>query len=183
MEATNNLERIRRQGRLLEIICLVAAVSVVPLTAVYWTAFNLLPADMTRQAAELAVSPELPGWVRLLCFLAALVPGVALMVMAGTGIGGLWGVLLPLWAALFGIGFVLPNAPVLALAPYGDSAGTAASLLGGVQFGIGAAVSPLVGLLGNDAAAMAAVIAGGLVSACAVLFAVARPWRITVRAS
>ena len=80
MEATNNLERIRRQGRLLEIICLVAAGAVVPLTAVYWTAFDLLPADMTRQAAQLAVSPELPGWVRLLCFLAALVPGVALMV-------------------------------------------------------------------------------------------------------
>lgn len=80
MEATNNLDRIRRQGRLLEIICLVAAVAVVPLTAAYWAAFNLLPADMTRQAADLAASPELPGWVRLLCFLAALVPGAALMV-------------------------------------------------------------------------------------------------------
>ena len=74
---------------------------------------------------------------------------------------------------------MLPNAPVLALAPYGDSAGTAASLLGGVQFGVGAAVSPLVGLLGNDAAAMGAVIAGGLVLASAVLVVVARPGRIT----
>jgi hypothetical protein len=36
---------------------------------------------MTRQAAALAASPELPGWVRLLCFVAAMIPGTALMVV------------------------------------------------------------------------------------------------------
>lgn len=124
-----------------------------------------------------------PHQIVLAASLWAAAAGVVLVVLAATGVGGLWGVVLPLWAALFGVGFVLPNAPVLALAPYGDSAGTAASLLGGVQFGIGAAVSPLVGLLGNDAAAMAAVIAGGLVLATAVLVVVVRPWRITVPSS
>ncbi len=78
---------------------------------------------------------------------------------------------------------MLPNAPVLALAPYGDSAGTAPSLLGGVLFGVRAAVSPLVGLLGDDAARWRRLSRGGLVLATAVLVVVARPWRITTSAS
>ena len=79
MKAKTNLESISRLARLLETVCLVAALAVAPLAALYWAAFNLLPADMTRQAAALAVSPELPGWVRLLCFGAAMVPGTALL--------------------------------------------------------------------------------------------------------
>ncbi|HML54433.1 MAG TPA: DUF2975 domain-containing protein [Solidesulfovibrio magneticus] len=80
MYAKTNLDSIRRQAGRLETVCLAAAVAVAPLTALYWAAFNLLPADMTRQAASLAAGPELPGWVRLLCFVAAMVPGGALMV-------------------------------------------------------------------------------------------------------
>ena len=76
----DNMAHIRRLGRKLELVCLIGAVLVTPLTAVYWAAFNSLPADMTREAAELAVHPALPGWVRGLCFLAAMVPGAALMV-------------------------------------------------------------------------------------------------------
>jgi hypothetical protein len=81
MQAKTNLDSIGRQARRLEAVCLLAALAVAPLTALYWAAFNLLPTDMTQQAAALAVSPELPGWVRLLCFAAAMVPGTALMVV------------------------------------------------------------------------------------------------------
>ena len=81
-----------------------------------------------------------------------------------------------LWAVLFCGGLAMPNAPALALAQNGDRAGAAAALLGAVQFGIGAVVSPLVGLLGNDATAMASVIALALLLALAVLLVVARPW-------
>ena len=80
---------------------------------------------------------------------------------------------------LFASGFALPNAPALALAEYGESAGSAAALLGAVQFGVGAAVSPLVGLLGNDALAMGAVIVTALALAVAVLLVVVRPWQAT----
>jgi MFS transporter, DHA1 family, multidrug resistance protein len=45
-----------------------------------------------------------------------------------------------------------------------------------VQFGVGAAVSPVVGLLGNDATAMGAVIALALLLGLVVLVVVARPW-------
>jgi len=76
----NNLARIRRLARLLEGVCLTAAVVVTPLVALYWAAFNVLPADMTREVVPLAVNPVLPAWVRGLCFLAAMVPGTALIV-------------------------------------------------------------------------------------------------------
>jgi MFS transporter, DHA1 family, multidrug resistance protein len=101
-------------------------------------------------------------------------------VLAGTGTGGLWAVALSLWAVLFACGLALPNAPALALSRHGEAAGTAAALLGAVQFGVGAAVAPLVGVLGNDAVAMGAVVVGALVIALAVLVFVVRPWQLPV---
>ena len=79
---------------------------------------------------------------------------------------------------LFASGLALPNAPALALADYGASAGSAAALLGAVQFGVGAAVSPLVGLLGNDALAMGAVSVVALLLAVVVLLVVVRPGQL-----
>jgi MFS transporter, DHA1 family, multidrug resistance protein len=104
--------------------------------------------------------------------------GVLLLVLAASGTGGLLGVAVPLWAVLFAAGLALPNAPALALSRHGDAAGTAAALLGAVQFGVGAAVSPLVGLLGNDAVAMGTVVVGSLVLAIVVLVVVVRPWEL-----
>jgi DHA1 family bicyclomycin/chloramphenicol resistance-like MFS transporter len=104
--------------------------------------------------------------------------GGVLVLLAALGAGGLLGVAVPLWAVLFAAGLALPNAPALALSEYGASAGSAAALLGAVQFGVGAAVSPLVGLLGNDALAMGAVIVASLLLAVAVLVVVVRPWTL-----
>jgi DHA1 family bicyclomycin/chloramphenicol resistance-like MFS transporter len=104
--------------------------------------------------------------------------GVVLLVLATSGVGGLGGVLVPLWTVLFTVGFVLPNAPSLALARHGEAAGTASALLGAMQMGVGAVVSPLVGVLGNDLVAMATVMTGGTVLALAVLLAVVRPWTL-----
>jgi MFS transporter, DHA1 family, multidrug resistance protein len=106
------------------------------------------------------------------------VAGAVLLVLALTGTGGLTGVVVPLWAVLFSGGLALPNAPALALARHGESAGAAAALLGAVQFGVGASVAPLVGVLGNDAAAMGTVVVGALLVAIAVLVTVVRPWRL-----
>jgi DHA1 family bicyclomycin/chloramphenicol resistance-like MFS transporter len=103
--------------------------------------------------------------------------GAVLLVLAATGTGGLLGVAAPLWGVLFATGVALPNAPALALSRHGEAAGTAAALLGAVQFGVGAAVSPLVGLLGNDAVAMGTVIVASLGLAVLVLMVV-RPWRL-----
>lgn len=106
--------------------------------------------------------------------------GAALVTLAGTGTGGLPAVVGALWVLLFGCGLALPNAPALALSRHGDAAGTAAALLGAIQFGVGALVSPVVGLLGNDAVAMGSVVVTALVLALAVLVFVVRPWELPV---
>jgi MFS transporter, DHA1 family, multidrug resistance protein len=111
---------------------------------------------------------------------AGAVAGGALVLVAATGTGGLWAVAGTLWAVLFACGLALPNAPALALSRHGDSAGTAAALLGAVQFGVGAVVSPVVGLLGNDALAIGTVVVTALVLAIAVLVVVVRPWELPV---
>jgi DHA1 family bicyclomycin/chloramphenicol resistance-like MFS transporter len=110
------------------------------------------------------------------------VSGLTLLVLAATGIGGLVGVLVPLWLVLASAGLALPNAPALAMSRHGEAAGTAAAMLGAVQFGVGALAAPLVGVLGTGAVAMAIVIAGGMVSAITVLVLVVRPWRLPVDA-
>jgi MFS transporter, DHA1 family, multidrug resistance protein len=106
------------------------------------------------------------------------VAGLAMVVFAATGIGGLAGILAPLWLVLASVGLARPNAPALALSRHGDTAGTAAALLGAVQFGVGALAAPMVGLLGVGAVAMALVVAGGMLAANVVLMAVVRPWQL-----
>lgn len=110
------------------------------------------------------------------------VAGSVLVLFAATGTGGLAGVLAPLWLVIATAGLAIPNAPALALSRHGEAAGTAAALLGAVQFGVGALAAPLVGLLGVGAVAMALVVAGGMVAANVVLAAVVRPWRLPVPA-
>jgi DHA1 family bicyclomycin/chloramphenicol resistance-like MFS transporter len=104
--------------------------------------------------------------------------GATLLVLAVTNTGGIVGVVAPLWTVLFAVGLVMPNAPTLALARHGEAAGTAAALLGAIQMGVGAIVSPLVGVFGNDAVAMGAVMTGGTLVALAVLLIVVRPWTL-----
>lgn len=96
---------------------------------------------------------------------AALVFGAALIVFAASGAGGLAGFLVPLLFLLAAVGLVLPNAPALALSRHGEAAGTAAALLGATQFGLGALIAPIVGILGNDGPAMALTMTGGILVA------------------
>ncbi|HWB92008.1 MAG TPA: multidrug effflux MFS transporter [Puia sp.] len=68
------------------------------------------------------------------------------------------------------LGFTYPNAAALALAPFDKNAGTASSLLGTLQMGIGTLASIAISILNNGTAIpMAAVIAGSSVLAAAVL--------------
>jgi DHA1 family bicyclomycin/chloramphenicol resistance-like MFS transporter len=108
----------------------------------------------------------------------AVVAGAVLITLSVMNVGGLVGVLAPLWTVLFATGLVMPNAPTLALARHGESAGTAAALLGAIQMGVGAVVSPVVGVLGNDAVAMGLVMGAGAALGLAVLLIVVRPWTL-----
>ena len=63
-------------------------------------------------------------------------------------------------------GFVLPSAPAIALASNPHRAGSAAALLGALQFGLGAVIAPLTSLGGTPTAVtMAGVMAGVIVIA------------------
>jgi DHA1 family bicyclomycin/chloramphenicol resistance-like MFS transporter len=119
-----------------------------------------------------------PRQLLLAAVVAGSAAGLVLLTVALLRLGGVIGVLVALWLVLFAVGLALPNAPAVALSRHGEAAGTAAALLGAVQFGVGALVSPLVGVLGNNAVAMATIIAGGLVLSTLVLVVVVRPWRL-----
>jgi DHA1 family bicyclomycin/chloramphenicol resistance-like MFS transporter len=104
-----------------------------------------------------------------------LLAALLLLVTGTSGAGGLVGVLLPVWLVLGAAGLALPNTPALALSRHGESAGSAAALLGATQFGLAAVTAPFVGVLGNDARAMAAVVAVAMAGALIVLLLVVRP--------
>ncbi|UQU66662.1 multidrug effflux MFS transporter [Couchioplanes caeruleus] len=112
--------------------------------------------------------------------LAGLGFGSVLLVLAATRTGGLVGILIPLWLVLAMVGLAMPNAPALALNRHGEAAGTAAALLGAVQFGVGALAAPLVGVLGVGTVAMAVVVFGGMLAATLVCFLVVQPHRLPV---
>jgi len=103
------------------------------------------------------------GPVRVLSVgvLVALLGSIALLVTTLADVGGLLGFMLPLVLVVSAAGLCNPNAPAIALSRHGDVAGTAAAVLGAVQFMIGGSIAPLVGALGDGTALpLAAIIVG-----------------------
>ncbi len=113
-----------------------------------------------------------PQAIALWALAAASVAGAVFVGLSYTHVAGLLGFVLPVWAILAAMGLVIPNAPAVALSRHPDAAGTAAALLGAAQFGLGAAIAPLVGVLGNDEFALALVMTAGIVVALFALMAV-----------
>ncbi len=107
--------------------------------------------------------------------LGAMAAAAALLAVGLTGFGGLAGVLVPLALLVSLAGLSMPNTPALALTRHGEAAGTAAAVLGCVQFGVGAVVAPLVGASGSSTAApMGAVMLGVTLLAAVLMFGVVR---------
>lgn len=98
-----------------------------------------------------------------------LASAVALLAFAVSGVGGVLGILAPLWVILFLLGFITGNASAIALSRHGERAGTAAAVIGATQAGVAGLISPLVGALGGDAVAMALTILGSTLAATLVL--------------
>lgn len=85
--------------------------------------------------------------------------GVSLLLIAVSGIG-LIGLLVSLFVIVSSLGLIAPNATALALSNT-PTAGSAAALLGVLQFSIGAVIAPVVGMAGDESAVpMATAIAG-----------------------
>lgn len=113
-----------------------------------------------------------PQTIVLWALVVAAVAGAVFVGLSLAHLGGLAGFVVPVWVVLAAMGLVIPNAPAVALTRHPDAAGTAAALLGAAQFGLGAAIAPLVGALGNDEFALASVMTVGMVIALLALMAV-----------
>jgi DHA1 family bicyclomycin/chloramphenicol resistance-like MFS transporter len=113
-----------------------------------------------------------PATIVVWALTASALLGATFVGLAAAGVGGLPAFVVPVWAILAAMGLVIPNAPALALSRHQEAAGTSAALLGAGQFGLGAAVAPLVGVLGNDELALAVVMTVGVVIALLALLAV-----------
>jgi DHA1 family bicyclomycin/chloramphenicol resistance-like MFS transporter len=117
-----------------------------------------------------------PGTILSAALTVAALAGVVLLVDAVTGMGGLLGIMIPIWVVMVMVALCGPNATALALAEHGQRAGAAAALLGAAQFVVGAAIAPLTGLgEAGSAVPMAATIAGALLLAAVLVRLVLRP--------
>ncbi len=127
------------------------------------------------QLASRIVRRVAPQWVLVVALPVMLVAAIVVGVLSLAG-GGLWAVLVPLFFILTGCGFCFPIVQVLALAHHGQEAGTAASLLGALNFGLAGLTSPIVGLLGiSSGLPMAEVMAVTLAVAILSLWILVRP--------
>lgn len=98
--------------------------------------------------------------------------GLVLTAHALTGFGGFPMLAGLLFVTLSSAGVIGPNASALALAPFGREAGSAAALMGTMQFGMGGMAGAVAGALSGDGAlAMCAMQA-----ACAVAALLAFHW-------
>jgi DHA1 family bicyclomycin/chloramphenicol resistance-like MFS transporter len=118
-----------------------------------------------------------PQTIVLWALVAAVAACAAFVALAVSHAGGLAGFVVPVWAILASMGFVVPNAPAVALTRHPEASGTSAAVLGAAQFGLGAAVAPVVGVLGNNAIALAVVMTSGMAVALLALLSVSLPSR------
>lgn len=119
-----------------------------------------------------------PQWILAGAITVLLVSAAAIVVLDANG-GGLIGILVPLWFFILACGFCFPCTQVLALAHHGSEAGTAASLLGALNFGLAGLISPIVGLFGiGNAIPMGAIMGCTALVSLVVLWTVVRPWSV-----
>lgn len=89
---------------------------------------------------------------------------------------GILGILIPLWFFIFACGFTFPMTQVLAITNHGSEAGTAASVLGALNFGLAGLISPIVGLFGiSTAVPMGSIMACTSFVSIVILWAIVQP--------
>jgi DHA1 family bicyclomycin/chloramphenicol resistance-like MFS transporter len=93
--------------------------------------------------------------------------------------GGLFSMLVPLWAFTFFLGAGTPIIQALALSRHsGSDAGTAASGLGASRQGLGAIASPIAGVIGiTGILPVASVMVVAQLVAVVLLWVIIRPWQ------
>ncbi|MBC7725137.1 MAG: multidrug effflux MFS transporter [Burkholderiaceae bacterium] len=135
-------------------------------------AINSIGIVIGTQASSRLARVVGPQWI-LACSTAVLFIAALSIVVLDLAGAGLLGVLVPLWFFITAVGFGFPMVQVLALANHGSEAGTAASVLGALNFGLAGIISPIVGIFGVSGFVMGTVMAAtALVSVLALWFVV-----------
>lgn len=100
-------------------------------------------------------------------------------------IGGFYGAALPLICIMSSIGFIMPNANALAMAPFSTNAGSASALLGTIQFSMAAVSAMALGTIREAALiSMSGVMAlCGFVAVGIYIFVIKRQKQIEIEES
>lgn len=98
------------------------------------------------------------GQVLLIGLAGLVLLGVVMTLLTATGMGGVWGLLIPIWCALAFQQLVSPNAQAIALSHHGERAGIASAFLTASTSLAGALAAPLLGLVGSTAVALSVVM-------------------------
>lgn len=116
-----------------------------------------------------------PQWILGFTTGAQILLAVVIIVNGITELG-VWGTAIPLWFFVLCCGFAFPAQQVLALSRHGEQAGTAASILGAMNFGVAGLLSPVIGWLGVDSPVpMGGVMAIAASVGALILWTVVRP--------
>ena len=116
-----------------------------------------------------------PQWILSVTTAVLLVSSLTIIVLDSLH-AGLLGIVIPLWFFLAACGFGFPLVQVLALVNHPHEAGTAASVLGAMNFGLAGITSPIAGLFGiHDAVPMASVMAVTALLSILALWFIVRP--------
>jgi DHA1 family bicyclomycin/chloramphenicol resistance-like MFS transporter len=87
--------------------------------------------------------------------------GLAVLLTAVTGFGGMIGIFAPVFVYMCAAGFVFPNGNAIAMMRHGNMAGTASALLGTNQFTIAAITTIVLGVIDNSSAVPMAMVRAG----------------------
>jgi DHA1 family bicyclomycin/chloramphenicol resistance-like MFS transporter len=116
-----------------------------------------------------------PQWILSVSTVVLFAAAIAIIVLDLAG-AGFFGTVIPLWFFITACGFGFPMVQALALANHGKEAGTAASVLGAMNFGLAGLLSPIVGLFGiANAVPMGAVMAATSLVSIASLWFIVQP--------
>jgi DHA1 family bicyclomycin/chloramphenicol resistance-like MFS transporter len=102
------------------------------------------------------------------------IAGLILLVTAATGVGGFWGIAIPLFVYIGCVGIVSPNALAMAMAPQGAQAGSASAMVGTLQFSVAAVAATAVGAIPQETALPMALI----IAVCGTLGLLLHRWLV-----
>lgn len=100
----------------------------------------------------------IPGQVLLLGLGGVITFGLLMTTLTSTGVGGMWGLLVPIWGALAFQQLIVPNTQTIALTRHGERAGTASAFLTASMSLSGALAAPLLGFVGATAVSLSVVM-------------------------